>query len=152
MDQVHSALYGPAHHSRCTRCRHVCNTHLHPKVSTPFCTCIFICPCHTVANSDAADKELYRIVGSCCQPGKICRCPCAPCDQIVYNVFAAGGGGEPIGAIKKVWAGCGKELLTDADTFTLQFPPTLPPQHKGIFLGALILMDFLYFEDKDKNK
>jgi len=111
----------------------------------------FACCDDVILIRDESGKELYRIDGNCCQPGKFCQLPCAPCDEIVFNVFNAGGVGSPIGCIKKVWAGCGKELFTDADTFTLQFPPTLPPQHKALFLGALILMDFLYFEDNGKK-
>ena len=72
--------------------------------------------------------------------------PCPPCNEIVFNIYPAGGTGDPIGSIKKVFAGCGREALTEADTFTIQFPATATAVQRGNLLAAVMMVDFMYFE------
>lgn len=42
-------------------------------------------------------------------------------------------------------------MLGDVDTFSVTFPPTASPKDKALFLGALMLVDFLYFEKKNSG-
>ncbi|KAF3429225.1 hypothetical protein E2986_00018 [Frieseomelitta varia] len=51
-----------------------------------------------------------------------------------------------VGEIKKKWGGFTREILTDADNFSLRFPIDLDVKIKAVLLGACILIDFLYFE------
>ena len=55
------------------------------------------------------------------------------------------------GFIKKIWSGVGEELYTDADSFILQFPPDATVYHKMLLLGAVFLIDFMFFENNNRN-
>merc|ERR1711962_124704 len=52
-----------------------------------------------------------------------------------------------IGAVRKHWSGFARERFTDADDFSISFPPDLDVKVKASLLGALMLIDFMYFED-----
>jgi len=56
--------------------------------------------------------------------------------------------GARAGVISKKWSGLGKELFTDADNFSLQFPSDLDNTTKSILLGAVFLIDFVHVENK----
>ncbi|MBU2530993.1 MAG: scramblase, partial [Elusimicrobia bacterium] len=51
-----------------------------------------------------------------------------------------------VGKIIKKWSGLGKEAFTDADNFNITFPQGIDVKQKAILLGALFLIDLLYFE------
>jgi uncharacterized protein YxjI len=51
-----------------------------------------------------------------------------------------------LGRIVKRWSGLGKEAFTDADNFAVEFPHIWDVDRKAVFLGAVFLIDFLYFE------
>ncbi len=57
--------------------------------------------------------------------------------------------GQEVGQISKKWSGLMKEALTDADTFGVQFGPSMPEGHRALILAATFLIDFLYFEDRE---
>jgi uncharacterized protein YxjI len=57
-------------------------------------------------------------------------------------------GDKVVGRIVKKWTGIGKEMLTDADTFGVTFPPGCDTSTKATLLGAVFLIDFVHFEDK----
>jgi uncharacterized protein YxjI len=59
-------------------------------------------------------------------------------------------GGEEVGLITKQWSGLLREAFTDADTFGVQYGPRMSPQLRALALGATFLIDFLYFEHKNK--
>ncbi|CAJ0950438.1 unnamed protein product, partial [Mesorhabditis belari] len=59
--------------------------------------------------------------------------------------------GQPCGAIRKKWGGLVKETLTQADTFSVEFPIDLDVKCKAALLGATFLIDFLQFEEKSGN-
>ena len=50
------------------------------------------------------------------------------------------------GEILKKWSGLGKEVFTDADNFSIKFPQGADAEQKAVFLGALFLIDMVYFE------
>ena len=77
---------------------------------------------------------------------------------------------QEVGKITKQWSGLGKEMFTDADNFGINFPMDLDvkvrssvkhcklylimnvhPQMKATLLGALFLVDFMYFEKQNQN-
>ena len=51
-----------------------------------------------------------------------------------------------VGKISKKWSGLGKEMFTKADNFNISFPQGIDVEQKSILLGALFLIDMLYFE------
>ncbi len=55
---------------------------------------------------------------------------------------------QEVGRIAKKWSGLLREAFTDADNFSVEFGPQMPPHHRAIVLGATFLIDFLYFEKK----
>ncbi|KAG9511337.1 Phospholipid scramblase 2 [Fragariocoptes setiger] len=53
--------------------------------------------------------------------------------------------GKYVGRIVKEWAGCCKETCTKVDNFNINFPQNLDHKVKATCLGALFLMDYLYY-------
>ena len=60
-------------------------------------------------------------------------------------------GETEVGKITKQWSGLGKEAFTDAENFGVSFPIDLDVKMKATLLGALFLIDFMFFE-KAKNE
>jgi uncharacterized protein YxjI len=54
--------------------------------------------------------------------------------------------GIETGEIVKNWSGLGKEAFTDADNFSVRFPQGALEEQKAVLLGALFLIDMVYFE------
>jgi len=47
--------------------------------------------------------------------------------------------------ISKKWGGLLKEVFSDADTFTVQFPKNLNVEHKTTLIASALLLDFMFF-------
>ena len=58
-------------------------------------------------------------------------------------------GGQEVGKITKKWSGGMKEVFTDADNFAVQFPSGATEAQKAALLGAVFLIDFVHFENRD---
>ena len=58
--------------------------------------------------------------------------------------------GTEVGKITKKWSGLLKESFTDADNFGVLFPADWPVERKGLFLGAVFLIDFVHFENRNR--
>jgi len=56
--------------------------------------------------------------------------------------------GAEQGEIVKNWSGLAKEAFTDADNFSVRFPQGADAEQKAVLLGALFLVDIIYFENK----
>ena len=80
--------------------------------------------------------------------GRCCKISC--CNDVPFSVMAENEIDE-IGVISKKWSGCAKEFFTVADNFEVEFPQSFPPNIKLLFIGASLLIDFMYFEYKPKN-
>ena len=52
-----------------------------------------------------------------------------------------------VGKISKQWSGVLKEAFTDADNFGISFPMDLDVKIKATLLGAVFLIDFMFFEE-----
>jgi hypothetical protein len=98
---------------------------------------------------DANDQFTYEVVGGCCQLGFFCPMPCEPCQIIDFDIKNANG--EKISAMQKRSPGCVQAALTTADQFTLTFPADADPKKKALLVSSVILMDYAYFENKQKN-
>ncbi|XP_013384452.1 phospholipid scramblase 2 isoform X1 [Lingula anatina] len=94
---------------------------------------------------DAGMKTIFEVNGPCC----ICQGPCCTWDQDF--VITPPGGGEEVGKISKQWTGLIKEMFTDADNFGVTFPMDLDVKLKATLLGAVFLIDFMYFEQQNNN-
>jgi len=82
--------------------------------------------------------------------GPICACSCR-CGDIEFFVMSADGSQE-VGKITKQWSGMAKEMFVDADNFGISFPIDLDVNMKATLLGALFLIDFMYFETKQNKE
>jgi len=100
----------------------------------------------------------------CCAEG-CCNC------RIPFYLYPSGGGddsaliatnaalghgvdpknGPPKAQICKIWAGLGKELFTDADTFEVKCPDDATPDDKAILLAATLLINQISFEKKTSS-
>jgi hypothetical protein len=70
----------------------------------------------------------------------------------VYPPGASGEKGSEVGKIVKVWGGLSQEIFTDADTFELKFPADANYEAKLRLLGAVFLLNQIFFESsKDQS-
>lgn len=96
---------------------------------------------------NANEDTVLRIKGPCCT--------WSICGDIEFDVYAAD---ETtfVGRVTKQWSGLAKEAFTDADNFGISFPIDLDVNMKAVTLGAIFLIDFMFFENNtkkdDKNK
>jgi hypothetical protein len=60
--------------------------------------------------------------------------------------------GAKVGSISKTWAGLSKELFSDADNFEAIFPAEADPSSKARILGAVFLLNHLFFESSSSEK
>ena len=81
---------------------------------------------------DAQGLEIFKIFGPIFHPWTF---------KILKNDIE-------VGKILKKWSGLGKEAFTDADNFSIDFPAGTDAKQKAVLLGALFLIDMLYFEQK----
>lgn len=86
---------------------------------------------------DASGQTVLKIEGPLCTM--------AMCGTVEFEVLSADGSTQ-VGKISKNWSGIGREMFTDADTFGISFPMDLDVKIKAVLLGAVFLIDYLYFE------
>ena len=90
---------------------------------------------------DELGIPVLRIEGPCWT------CSCFGSD-VEFTVVSVQNG-EQVGVITKQWTGLVKEVFTDADNYGINFPLDLDVKVKATLLGALFLIDFMYFEHTD---
>jgi hypothetical protein len=96
---------------------------------------------------DKDEVVQYILTGSICQAGIICpKCPCDACQNVDFEIRDRHS--NKIGTFMKKNPGCEKSTFTDADNFSMIFPSDATPENRALLLGALILLDFTYFEEK----
>lgn len=91
---------------------------------------------------NAAEDTILRIEGPFCT--------WSLCGDVEFKVLSRDGKSE-VGSIRKQWSGLVREAFTDADNFGITFPMDLDVNAKATLLGALFLIDFMFFE-KAGNK
>ncbi|XP_037510349.1 phospholipid scramblase 2 isoform X1 [Rhipicephalus sanguineus] len=77
-------------------------------------------------------------------------CTWSICGDVEFKVLSKDGAVE-VGRISKQWSGLLKESFTDTDNFGISFPMDLDVKMKAVLLGALFLIDYMFFE-KAGNK
>ncbi|XP_072047470.1 phospholipid scramblase 2-like [Amphiura filiformis] len=92
---------------------------------------------------NSSGETVLKIRGPCC----LCNMVCCRCD-IQFAVMSADLTQE-VGIISKQWAGAIKEMFTNADTFSITFPRDLDVKVKAVLVGALFLIDFMFYEQKN---
>ncbi|RUS77187.1 hypothetical protein EGW08_015054 [Elysia chlorotica] len=72
--------------------------------------------------------------------------------EYIFTIPVSSKDGETfVGQITKQWSGLAKEIFTDADNFGVSFPIDLDTKTKATLLGAVFLIDFMYFEHDSKE-
>ncbi|KAH3743082.1 Phospholipid scramblase 2 [Pelomyxa schiedti] len=132
----------------CKSCRNTINCFAGADSASPGtylgCTA-HVCSCcvPTFVVLDENDNEVYRIIGNCCG-----------CATYTLNIYAPSGPHErddSLGTIQKRWSGLSRELFTDADTFFVTFPTAANGKQRVLLLGALLLIDFMFFERRNNG-
>ncbi len=82
---------------------------------------------------DQNEREIYQLYGPMLKPW----------------TFIIRDDNNEYGKITKEWSGLLKESFTDADNFGVTFPYDWDISKKGLFLGAVFLIDFVHFENKE---
>ncbi len=88
---------------------------------------------------DAHGKVVLRI------KGPFLTCSCCGSD-VEFKVLTPGDDGREVGVITKQWSGLVREAWTDSDNFGVTFPVDLDVRMKATLLGAVFLIDFMFFE------
>ncbi|XP_060554044.1 phospholipid scramblase 1-like [Ruditapes philippinarum] len=94
----------------------------------------------------ANEETVLRVKGPCCTWNL--------CGDIEFDITTADETSF-CGRITKQWSGLAKEAFTDADNYGISFPIDLDVNVKAVLVGAVFLIDFMYFENnvkKDKTK
>ncbi|XP_078266281.1 phospholipid scramblase 1-like [Rhinoraja longicauda] len=94
-------------------------------------------PKFTVQNEKR--EPVLKIEGPCCT------CRCGDVDFRITNLDET----ESVGKITKQWTGLLREALTIADNFGIQFPLDLDVKVKAVLLAATILIDYMFFENRN---
>jgi uncharacterized protein YxjI len=89
-------------------------------------------------------KKLVIIDASGNMKYKMQTSPLSPWTFTIKNQYD-----QKVGTMAKKWSGLGLEMFTTSDNFGLVLDVELPVEDKALLLGAVILGDFIHFEDKD---
>ncbi|KAG8580880.1 hypothetical protein GDO81_007458 [Engystomops pustulosus] len=92
-------------------------------------------PKFTIQND--REEDILKLHGPCI--------PCSCCSDVNFELKSLDES-SVVGRISKQWSGVAKEYFTDADNFGVQFPMDLDVKMKAVVLGALFLIDFMFFE------
>ncbi|XP_055607416.1 phospholipid scramblase 1 isoform X1 [Uranotaenia lowii] len=91
---------------------------------------------------DTAGNTVLKIEGPCCT--------FSICGDVEFKVVTTNG--DQVGKISKQWSGLAREAFTDADHFGINFPMDLDVRMKATLLGALFLIDYMFFEKSGNNE
>lgn len=81
---------------------------------------------------DPDEKPVFEVVGPLLKPW-------------TFDIFD---GDQQIGQIRKNWSGFGRELLTDADAFGVEYAEDLEVEAKLMLLATVFLIDIVHFENR----
>ena len=106
---------------------------------------------------DDRSKPIYDLVvpNGCTNGFTNC---CAPsCFNPTYSILIKDAATQNVvGGLENQWPGCNFRGLcmsaSAADNFVVKFPSTATPTHKALLTGALMLLNFNFFEQRDNQK
>ena len=104
--------------------------------------------------SDEENKKKYKISGSCCQCGLLCK-SYSPFYETKFFIYEADAPEDPnnaVGSIVKKERECFKALFTDADEFDIYFPKNATAYDKLMLIGTTLMIDYSYFEEDNANQ
>ena len=90
----------------------------------------------------------YFVNADCCQCGLLCANNiCGKLSPAVFNIYAAGSN-NIVAKISKMGAQSFSEVITDADSYTVNFPQGSSAHDKLLLIALGLLIDYQYFETK----
>lgn len=98
---------------------------------------------------DQENKKKYKIAGSCCQCGLMCK-TCSPFYETKFFIYDADANEDPsnaVGSIVRKSRECFKAMFTDADEFNVYFPKNATAYDKLMLIGTTLMIDYTYFEE-----
>ncbi len=104
-------------------------------------------PCFTVYNENG--EEVKYIEADCCQCGFICRnSSLGKTDDAHFLIYNPGDRTKPIGDIVKKT----ESVFSLADSYSVVYPNTIPPEEKILLSIVAVLIDYQYFEKNNNVK
>ncbi|XP_072175065.1 phospholipid scramblase 1-like [Diadema setosum] len=94
---------------------------------------------------DADMNPVLKVRGPCCFCQAIC------CQGDLDFRLKSTDLQTDLGVIAKQWPGCFKECCTRADNFAITFPLDLDVKAKATVLGAMFLLEFMFFEQENQS-
>lgn len=117
--------------------------------------CTYCDPLYLV--KDSSENVKFKISADCCQYGIMCRDTCCgKCSEVEFNIFD--GKTDDLdekarcGVVRKLVSDVVKELMTDADTFEINFPQNASPEEKLLIIGAVLMIDYRFYEESPADK
>jgi len=98
-----------------------------------------------------AKKLVLQVIGSCCQCGLFCKCPCGPCESINFDIKDAHTG-EVVGEIKNSFTMANMTAMSDADNYEINFGQIVDPRWKAMVMVLAIFLDMRYFEQSGSEQ
>lgn len=100
---------------------------------------------------DETGKLLYTLSADCCQCGLICSNNFfGKLSEVIFNIYGPGRN-QVVGNILKKPASF-NELVTDADSYQINFPPTATPKEKLLIIALALMIDYQYFETDNEQR
>jgi len=84
----------------------------------------------------------FVVTGSCCQCAILMPSTFGKCYRGEFDILE---GGQPVGKIIREVANAA-EMVTDADSYVVNFPPTADANDKLLLIGLTMLLDYQFFE------
>ena len=117
------------------------------KVCEPWTCCH-----HSYEVFDATDSRRITLEANCCQCGFFCKCPCEACETIKLDVTTGESHTKARPVFKKGSGNCVKNAVSTVDYFSVPFPANSSWQDKALMLAAVLMIDYLKFEEQPDNK
>eukprot|EP00735_Rhodelphis_limneticus_P009905 TRINITY_DN288_c0_g1::TRINITY_DN288_c0_g1_i1::g.1571::m.1571 TRINITY_DN288_c0_g1::TRINITY_DN288_c0_g1_i1::g.1571 ORF type:complete len:283 (+),score=118.09,sp/Q3ZBG9/PLS2_BOVIN/27.99/6e-19,Scramblase/PF03803.10/2.5e-29 TRINITY_DN288_c0_g1_i1:58-849(+) len=105
------------------------------------------CSCNYLFDvKDAQGSKLYEIRGYMMQCG-----PNMCCKKFYFELYNTND--QLVGTIENVFPGCNlRGLCSKADNLQVLLNQKIPKEHKALLLGAVFLIDFMFFEKNEKEE
>ena len=96
---------------------------------------------------DTANRTIFYIEAACTQCGLWCKCPCSGCERVVFDVYR-GKKQKSLGTplVKYGKKSCLKNLISDADNFSMPYPAGSNFEERSLLLAAVLFIDYMMFE------
>lgn len=102
---------------------------------------------------DEENQEVYKVASNCCQAGFLFGCfPCNSCQTIKFDINS-NKSKFPVGSLAKRGKGaCVDAEDLDFNHICVNFPENASWQHRALIIACAVLLEMLWFEDRQPNK